>query len=324
MRIAITGAAGYVGSALRRAVRARGDSWIGLTRRAPGGAEAGCEWIAGELADDGALSRLVRDADAVVHAAAWVHREAADPASREACFAVNLRGTERLLDALRSRGRRIPLAFVSTSSVYGDRFEDRDESGPCEPVGAYGESKLAAERAVLAFAATGAAPAVVVRPGMVYGPVAPGNISRLAAWVKRGVAPLVAGGGNRKSIVHADDLAAALLLAVDRAGERSGAIFNAASEPAPSMREVGDALALGLGKNLLWLPVPRLAWDAGVALGRGWSRSSGGRRADLGRTLEIYAASTTVRAAAIRERLGARFRDAREGLAESVRGRAAG
>jgi UDP-glucose 4-epimerase len=319
MRVAITGAAGYVGSALRRAVRERGDSWIGLTRRAPSTAEAGGEWVSGELADAAALDRLVRDADAVVHAAAWVHRDAADPASRDACFAVNLRGTERLLDSVRRRGAKLPFVFVSSTSVYGERFEGRPEAGPFEPAGAYGESKLAAEHAVLRFAATGLSPAVVIRPAMVYGPGAPGNIMRMASFVRRGFAPLVGGGANRKSIVHADDLAASLLRAVDRASEFSGAIFNAAGDPAPTMREIGDALAEGLGRGLAWVPVPGFVWSAGAALGHWRSRSSGGRIADFGRTMEIYAASTTVTTSAIRERLGAAFRDARSGLAASVR-----
>jgi len=319
MRIAVTGAAGYVGSALRRAIAARGDRWIGLTRRPPASAEAAGEWISGDLADAGSLDRLVRDAEAVVHAGAWVHRAAADPASREACFAVNLRGTERLLEAVRRRGERIPFVFVSTTSVYGERFEDRSEAGPLAPANAYGESKLAAENAVLRFTAAGAGPAVVIRPAMVYGPGAPGNIARLASFVRRGFAPLVAGGRNRKSIVHGDDLAAALLAAVDRAGQCPGAIFNAASEPAPSMREVGDALSIGLGRKVAWIPVPGFAWSAGIALGRLRSQLTGGRAPDFGRTLEIYASSTTVKAGAIRERLGVAFRDAGEGLAGSVR-----
>ncbi|MEO5879351.1 MAG: NAD-dependent epimerase/dehydratase family protein [Candidatus Eisenbacteria bacterium] len=318
MRIAITGGAGYVGAALRRAVRERGDAWIGLTRRAPDSAEAGGEWVTGELADAAALDRLVRDADALVHAAAWVHREAADPASRDACFAVNLRGTERLLEAVRRRGVRLRFVFVSSTAVYGDEFEDRPEAGPFEPVGAYGESKLAAERAVLTFAAAGAAPAVVIRPAMVYGPGAPGNIMRMASFVRRGFAPLVNGGRNRKSIVHADDLALALLRAIDRATECSGAIFNAAGDPAPTMREVGDALASGLKRRTRWVPVPDAIWNAGIALGHWRSRSTGGRAPDFGRTMEIYASSTTVTCSAIRDRLGASFRDAREGLASSV------
>ena len=321
MRVAITGASGFVGGAIVRAVTARGDTWNGLTRRAnaplagPGGT-----WIPGELADLDSLGRLVRDADAVVHAAAWVHRDTPDPASREACFAVNLRGTERVLEAVRKRGP-LPIVFVSSTSVYGEAFEDRDEGGPHQPQNAYGESKRQAELAVLEFGRTRGTPVVVLRPAMVYGAGAPGNIARLAGFVRKGFAPLVAGGRNRKSLVHADDLAAAILAAIDRAREVSGSTFNVASEPAPSMREVGDALAVGLGRSVTWVPVPKLAWNAGAALGHFFS--GGGRRPDLGRTMEVYASSTTVRARAVIEKLGVRFRDVKEGLAESVRGEAA-
>lgn len=317
MRVAITGASGYVGGAITRALVARGDAWNGLTRRAnaplagPGGT-----WIPGELSDAAALERLVRDADAVVHAAAWVHRDTPDAARRDACFAVNLRGTERLLEALKKRGPR-PLVFVSTTSVYGEAFEDREEGGPHHPQNAYAESKRQAEVAVLEFGRKTGTPVVVLRPAMVFGPAAPGNIARLADFVRKGFAPLVAGGKNRKSLVHVDDLAVAALAALDRAREVNGSIFNVASEPAPTMREVGDALAAGLGRRVTWVPLPQFAWTAGATLGHLWS--GGGRRADFGRTMEVYASTTTVRARAIVERLGVKFRDAREGLAESVR-----
>jgi UDP-glucose 4-epimerase len=291
---------------------------IALSRRAPASAHAGEEWISGELSEDAVLERLVRDADAVVHAAAWVHREAPDAASRAACFTVNQHGTERLLAAVRRRGGRPPFAFVSTSAVYGEAFEDAPEAGPFAPRGAYAESKLAAERAVAAAHDQGAVRGAILRPAMVYGPGAPGNIARLEAMVRRGVAPRVAGGRNRKSIVHADDLAAVILAVLDRAGPALE-VYNVASEPPPTMREVGEALAAGLGRRLAWIPIPGVAWSAGAAASNAWARVSGSRGPGLARTMQVYASTTTVRASAVRERLGARFRDAAEGLRESVR-----
>jgi nucleoside-diphosphate-sugar epimerase len=318
MRVALTGARGFVGSALRRALAANGVPVTALSRTPPDDFPSSETWIAGELADADALAQLVRDADAVVHAAAWVHRETSDPATRDACFAVNLRGTEKLLEAIARRRVALPFVNVGTTAVYGDRFVDRDESGPCEPAGAYGESKLAAERAVLAASAAGRVRAVALRPAMVFGRGAPGNIASLTTLVRRGVAPLVAGGRNRKSMVHDEDLAAVIQAALARAESVAGGIFNVASEPAPTLREVGDALAAGLGRGLVWVPVPGALWSAGAALGHLPSRASGGRRADLGRTMEVYASSTTVRAAALTPALGVRLRETVAGLRESV------
>lgn len=316
MLIAVTGASGYVGSALRRAIVERGDRWRGLSRRPAEDAAAG-SWVKGDLADAAALDRLVRGADAVVHAAAWVHRDARDPASRAACFAANLGGTERLIAAMERTEARLPLVFVSSTAVYGEAFADVTEAAPCRPAGAYGESKLAAERAVLGLAAT--RPVVAIRPAMVYGPAAPGNIARLAGLARRGFAPLVSGGLNRKSLVHVDDLAVALLAAVDRAAACSGAILNAASEPAPTVREIAEALAAGPGRRLAWIPVPGPVWGVLAALGRQPARLSGGRAPDLGRALEVFAATNTVAAGEIRRRLGVTFRDAATGLRESMK-----
>jgi UDP-glucose 4-epimerase len=316
MRVAITGAAGYVGTAVRRALRARGDAVVALSRRPPTLPEPGEEWIVGELSDGDALARLTRDADAVVHAAAWVHREVADDATREACFAVNVRGTQRLLDALARRGGVLPFVQVGTTAVYGDAFVKFDEKAPCVPVNAYGESKLVAERAVLAASTAGRIRAVVLRPAMVYGAGAPGNIAKLAALVRRGIAPLVAGGRNRKSVVHVDDLAEAIVRAIDRAGEVSGRIFNVADTTAPTMREIGEALATGLGHSLQWIPVPKALWSAGISVAH--LLSAGGRRPDLGRTMEVYTSTTSVRAGAVVSALGVTFRDSILGLRESV------
>lgn len=317
MRVALTGASGFVGAAVRRALAARGDAVAALSRRAPPAPAPRESWIVGELADAAALARLVDGADAIVHAAAWVHRETPDPAARDACFAVNLRGTERLIEAA-SRAAPRPFVFVSTTAVYGERFADRAEADACAPAGAYAESKLAAERAVLAAHAAGKLRAVVLRPAMIYGAGAPGNIARLESLVRRGFAPLVAGGRNAKSMVHGDDLAVAIVRAIERADAIGGATLNVASEPAPTMREVGAALAAGLGQTLRWIPIPGAAWSLGGALAHVPARLSGGRSADLGRTMEIYAANTTVRARAARESLGIDFREVIVGLRGSV------
>ena len=318
MRVAVTGASGYVGAAVRRALRARGDQIAALSRRPPAAVEAGEEWIDGELADAPALERLVRGADAVVHAAAWVHRETPDAASREACFAVNLRGTERLIEAVVRAGRETRFVYVSTTAVYGDRFEDRDERSPVAPAGAYGASKLAAERVTLDAHLAGKLSAVVLRPAMVYGRGAPGNLERMLSLVRRGTMPLVAGGTNRKSMVHVEDLAQAVLRGLE-SSSAAGGTYDLASEPAPTMREVGDRLAEGLGRPLRWIPVPGALWSAGAAAGHLAARLSFGRLANLGRVIDTFASTTTVRAALARERLGITFRDVNEGLRDAAR-----
>jgi nucleoside-diphosphate-sugar epimerase len=318
MRVALTGAGGFVGTAARRALLAAGHQVAGLSRRPPSSAAPGETWIAGELADAGALSRLVDGADAIVHAAAWVHRGTPDPATREACFAVNLRGTERLLMAAARGASGRPFVLVSTTAVYGENVEERAETDACAPVGAYGESKLAAERAVLAAHAAGAVRAVVLRPAMVYGAGAPGNVARMLRLVRRGFAPLVAGGRNAKSMVHGDDLATVILRAIERADAVAGATFNVAGEPAPTMREVGEALALGSGRALRWIPVPAAAWTSGAAAARALAPLVGARFVELARSMEVYAASSTVRAAAVRAALSVELRDAIAGLREAA------
>src|SRR5262249_9079201 len=155
--------------------------------------------------------------------------------SREACFAVNLRGTERLIDAVARAGRGPRFVYVSTTAVYGDHFEDCDERSPTGPAGAYGASKLAAESAILDAHSKGKLRAVVLRPAMVYGRGAPGNLERMLSLARRGSMPLVAGGANRKSMVHVEDLARVAVRALD-VEAAAGGTYNVASEPALTMR----------------------------------------------------------------------------------------
>uniref|UniRef100_A0A832I885 NAD-dependent epimerase/dehydratase family protein n=1 Tax=Eiseniibacteriota bacterium TaxID=2212470 RepID=A0A832I885_UNCEI len=320
VRVGVTGAAGYVGRAVVRALAARGHEVVALARGDAAVPDA-ARTVRGDLLAPATLAPFAAGLDACVHAAAYVHRRDDAPGARAACFAVNEGGTRALLAAL-AAARAPWLVFVSSTAVYGECSRGAREDRPPAPVSAYGESKLAAERAVLAARAAGTPAACVLRPCVVVGPGAPGNAARLAALVRRGVVPLVRGGANARSVVHVDDLADAAARAVEAGPAADGRVWNVAGAPI-TVRAMVEAVARGLGVRARWVPVPGALYDAAAALASWASAASGGRLPDLGRRLEVFAGEATVDGGAIARDLGVVYRPSEAAVEQAARETAA-
>ncbi|MBV9880622.1 MAG: NAD-dependent epimerase/dehydratase family protein, partial [Gemmatirosa sp.] len=173
MKVLVTGATGFVGRRLCARLLAGGHAVVaavrdaGGTARVPAGAES---VVVGDLAGPVDWSGAVRGAECVVHLAARVHvlhETASDAAER--FRRLNVQATTALADAAARAGVR---RFVFASSVKAAAEQSASplrESDPPGPLDPYGESKLEAERALLAAHARGAVEAVIVRPPLVYG-----------------------------------------------------------------------------------------------------------------------------------------------------------
>jgi nucleoside-diphosphate-sugar epimerase len=185
MKLAVTGATGFVGGRLLDAARAAGHDVRALTRR-PMPSREGVEWIAGSLEDEVALARLCAGVDAIIHVAGVIN--ARDEAGFEAG---NVAGTAAMLAAAKSAG--VP-RFVHVSSLAA-----REPS-----LSRYGASKARSEVLVKASGLSFA----IVRPPAIYGP-GDRETLELFKMAKRGLIALPPAG--RLSLLHADDLATLLL-----------------------------------------------------------------------------------------------------------------
>ena len=205
MRIALTGASGYTGGRLLRALRARGDDVAALVRPGstpPPAPAEGARFVEGDLREADALARLVDGADAVVHIAA-VYRTAGHPDSyyRD----VNVGGTERLLEAASRAGVR-RFVHTSTVGVHGHvENPPADETAPIAPGDIYQATKAEAEALALDFHRRRGLPVAVVRPGAIYGP-GETRLLKLFRAISRGRYAIVGDGRSFYHPVYIDDL----------------------------------------------------------------------------------------------------------------------
>ncbi|HYN77503.1 MAG TPA: NAD-dependent epimerase/dehydratase family protein [Lamprocystis sp. (in: g-proteobacteria)] len=267
----MTGASGFIGSALCQRLKEDGWRVRALMRRPAQG-----PWDESFLVDLGREPvplQLLAGVDCVFHLAGKAHALAQGADADEAYRLANYQSTLDLLAGARAKGVR---GFVFFSSVKA-MGEGRGSGGDAEPALAtltpYGRSKRLAEEAVLT---TGAVThPVVLRPSLVYGPHPKGYLNLLIRAIRAGWFPPLPELGNKRSMVHRDDLVtAALRCAVDPRAR--GQAYVVTDGTPYSTRQVYEFILESLGRRAPGWTLPvgllRLAAVVGDALGRASGR----------------------------------------------------
>jgi nucleoside-diphosphate-sugar epimerase len=273
----VTGGTGFVGCRLVARLRQDGVRVRLFVRRPVASLPEGVESVVGPLTDARAARAACDGAATLYHLAGKAH-DLAEVGDSGAHADVTVTGTETVVTAAVQAGVR-RIVFVSSLAVYGPGPADapRDESAPLYPVSSYGRAKRRAEELVLAAGSGGSVQVCCLRPASVYGPGAKGNLPRMIAMIRRGLFPPLPQTGNRRSMVHVDDLVAALLLAAT-APAAAGRCYNVTDDRAYGARELYEAIARAVGRRAWhWsVPVPLFRALAGVGDALGQVR---GRRA---------------------------------------------
>lgn len=242
MKIAVTGAGGFIGSALCRAAIAEGHEVVEIGRTA---------------LVDGTFSSALIGVDTLVHLAGIAHRSNVD----EQDF---VRSNHELSVevARQAAGHGVKrFVFVSSIGVHGNKTEKGEvatENSPLFPQEQYARSKLMAESSLRSLSQQLGFELVIVRPPLVYGKDAPGNFSKLDRLVKRGIPVPIGLVKNKRTFVYVDNLSSALL-ACARHPKAANETFVVCDDESISTRELMRSMARARGKNILLPPVPYVA-----------------------------------------------------------------
>lgn len=260
MKVLATGASGFLGRAVVRALQDAGHDVRTLQRRPSG--VVGAEDRLGSVTDPDATSAAVAGVDAVVHLAAKVSL-AGDPAEFRA---VNVGGTRTLLDAAAAAGVSRIVHVSSPSVAHAGHALAGVGAEPADPVGAHGEyARTKAEAELLALSRAGdTASLVAIRPHLVWGPGDTQLIARVIDRARRGRLPLLNGGTALIDSTYVDNAASGIVAALAHVDEVSGRAYVLTNgEPRP----VGDLLA-GICRAAGVRP-PRFSVPAGLARAAG-------------------------------------------------------
>lgn len=183
--------------------------------------------------------------DVVLHACGKAHVVPKTEAEKQAFYDVNYTGTKHLCEALEKVGVPKALVFISTVAVYGCEYGDLiTEDHPLNGETPYAKSKIMAEEFITEWCKKNNVILGILRPSLLAGKNAPGNLGAMVNGVKKGYYMNIAGGKVVKSILMAEDIARILPSLVVKGG-----VYNVCDTRQPSFGELSISVAQQLGKG---------------------------------------------------------------------------
>ncbi|WP_251952447.1 NAD-dependent epimerase/dehydratase family protein [Salinibacter ruber] len=298
MRIVVTGSSGLVGSRLVRRFKERGQTVVGVDRE-PGTPSVVDQFVRGDLAREAIRQQALEGADAIVHLAAAKDDWGIDD---ETFFFENLEVTRRLIEDARARDIH-DWVFYSSVAAMGPGDEPRSEEASLVPNGAYGTSKMKAERLFQEYAKeVPEMSCVILRPSIIFGPghFSYTNVHRLIEAIRGNRFLMVGDGQAIKTTSYIENVIGATLYLWER---RSKGIqtYIYVDEPVRTTEKLVDDIYRLLGKRRPGVRIPlqlakSIAWVADVAAD--WTGINFPITADR---IEKFNTSTNYDASAIRE-----------------------
>ena len=213
---------GFIGGHVARKLRERGDEVRALVRAAPRRAgqleELGCELVAGDLSDEAAIAAGLEGCDAVIHGAA-IYEVGIPESEHRAMYEANVLGTENVLRAALD-AKTPKVVYVSTvgafGNTHGEVVDETYEHPGASFTSYYEQTKYEAHQVAKRLIAEEGLPCVIVQPGGVYGPDDHSAIGNQINQFLAGRMPLLAFPDLGMNMVHVEDVAAGILLALDK------------------------------------------------------------------------------------------------------------
>ncbi|MDI9644636.1 MAG: NAD-dependent epimerase/dehydratase family protein [Candidatus Verstraetearchaeota archaeon] len=277
MRVAVTGASGFLGGHLLEALAGRGHEVIALVR---GGSDRsvidalGIESRKIDLSDGSGIPESLRGVEALIHLAAYYTFHG----KWELYKKINVEGTEILLRAAKANLIN-HFIYCSTTEVIGPvKVPPGDESAPLRPQHDYGRSKLLAEEVVRRHGREGLE-CTIIRPSGIYGPRNVDDVSywTITSFAKNSLATrfVVGSGKNLIQFVHVRDVVQGFVLALEKPEVSVGNTYIISEDRAYTYNEVYSILAELCGRSPPKIHLPKLVAAMAVLPVEGFNRLAG-------------------------------------------------
>ncbi len=257
MKIAITGATGFIGSHLTETLAAQGHEVTCLARgndKASWIKDLPVRMVYGDVCREHSLEKFVTGQEVIVHLAGLTKAPDLETYTR-----VNVGGTNNVLSAVTARGVRLRrFILISSQEAMGPSAEGRPicEDTPQNPLSMYGISKHLAEKALRAWSTI---PMTVIRPPAVYGP-RDRDIYAYFKLASMGITPIV-GYSNILSVVYVKNLVSGISLAIDRGQDGFRSYFFTDGD-AITWKDMSEMISTALHRRTTKIRIPSVVVNA--------------------------------------------------------------
>jgi UDP-glucose 4-epimerase len=260
-RILITGATGFVGQRLLKLFESYENKIQILSRQS----HPDYETIVCDLDKKFIPASALASVDTVFHLAGFAHDLSDSSKVKKLYNAVNVDATVQLAEIAIQQGVQ-HFVFVSSVKAGGTAIAGQcmTEKIQGEPEGIYGSTKRKAELKLLEIGRLSGMQVSIVRPSLVFGPGVKGNLRMMLSGIDKGWFPPLPETGNRRSMIHVDDLVRTLLLVAEDK-RANGEIYIATDGVPHSSREIYEACCRAVGKDIPNWQVPKFLFD-GLAM----------------------------------------------------------
>ena len=256
----VTGSTGFIGSRLVRVLVESGVEVRGLSRASSLTDDwaSSVDQIQADISRRESVANIADGCDTIFHCAGYAHTRLPRHIVGDSLHhRVSVDGTRFLLSAAKMAGVK-RFVFLSSIKATGDHpTRCLSEHDLVESIDGYGSARRTAEALVLRSGRDAGMHVCNLRPALVYGPGVKGNLAKMIAAIDRGRFPGVPETGNRRSMVHVDDLVQAML-AVSTMSSANNQTYHVTDGYAYSTRQIYEWMSLALGRPLAKVMLPAL------------------------------------------------------------------
>lgn len=265
--VLVVGASSFIGQHLVNKLIKKGENiraFVRSMQKVPFDWEKVIKIYEGDITKKEAITGICKNIEVVFHLAAKVHDFSGITDTPREHFAINVEGTQNLLNSCIGSNVKHFVYFSSVKAMTEESKNTIDENFINNPTTPYGESKLAAESLVAEYGKKHGFRTTSLRLPLVYGPGNKGNIYKMIEAIDRGRFILIGGGENKRSMIYVGNVVDAALAVIKRQ-KADNEIYIAKDGIDYTVKEIYETIARGLGKKPLPFHIPMsivcgLAW----------------------------------------------------------------